>query len=157
MQPQRLRTPAPDPGRPIPPPVNLNPRIRDFLEAVHAVTLGTSGPDGEPHQAVAWYRLDPDDRILLNSRWPRRWPTDLSRDGRCSLAILDEADQGHWVGLAGVVETRIDDLEAARDDICALAVRYGDDGPETFARFRSQPRVSFRIRITAVHDHLGDE
>lgn len=157
MQTQRVRTPAPDPGRPIPPPVHLSPRVRAFLEAPHAVTIGTTGPDGEPHQAVAWYRLEPDDRILLNSRWPRRWPTDLSRDGRCSLAILDGSDAMLWVGLAGVVETRIDDLEAARDDICALAVRYGDDGPETITRFRSQPRVSFRVRITAVHDHLGDE
>ncbi|HSO30790.1 MAG TPA: pyridoxamine 5'-phosphate oxidase family protein [Candidatus Sulfomarinibacteraceae bacterium] len=140
----------------MPAPVHLSPRVRAFLLAPHAVTIGTTGPDGEPHQAVAWYRLDPDDRILLNSRWPRRWPTDLSLDGRASLAILDGANAIRWVGLAAVVETRIDDLEAARDDICALAVRYGDDGPDTIARFRSQPRVSFRMRITGVHDHLGD-
>lgn len=157
MQPQRIRDQAPDPGRPHTAPVRLSPRVRAFLEGVHPVTLGTTGPDGEPHQAVAWYRLDPDDRILLNSRWPRRWPTDLSRDGRCSLAILDGVDPMRWVGLSTVVETRIDDLEAARNDICALAVRYGDDDAATFARFRSQPRVSFRVRITGVHDHLGDE
>jgi PPOX class probable F420-dependent enzyme len=157
VQPQRLRTPAPDPDRPIPPPVHLSARVRAFLEAPHPVTIGTTGPDGEPHQAVAWYRLDPDDRVLLNSRWPRRWPTDLSRDGRCSLAILDGTDQMRWVGLSAVVETRVDDLDAARDDICALAVRYGDDDPDTIARFRTQPRVSFRVRITGVHDHLGDE
>ena len=157
MQPQRLRTPAPDPGRPLPAPVTPSSRVRTFLKAVHPVTIGTSGPDGEPHQAVAWYRLEPDGTILLNSRWPRRWPTDLSRDGRCSLAILDAADPMRWVGLSGVVEVRIDDLEQARDDICDLAVRYGDDSPELFARFRSQPRVSFRIRITAIHDHLGDD
>lgn len=140
----------------MPAPVHLSPRVRAFLAAPHTVTIGTTGPDGEPHQAVAWYRLDPDDRILLNSRWPRRWPTDLSLDGRCSLAILDGANTIRWVGLAAVVETRIDDLEAARDDICALAVRYADDDRETIARFRSQPRVSFRMRITGVHDHLGD-
>lgn len=157
MQSQRLRTPAPNPDRPLPAPVHLSPRVRAFLEAPHAVTIGTTGPDGEPHQAVAWYRLDPDDRVLLNSRWPRRWPTDLSRDGRCSLAILDGSDSMRWIGLAAVVETRIDDLDAARDDICALAVRYNDADPETIARFRSQPRVSFRMRITGVHDHLGDE
>jgi len=157
MQSQRIRTPAPDPDRRLPQPAHLSGRVRTFLEAVRAVTIGTSGPDGEPHQAVAWYRLDPDDRILLNSRWPRRWPTDLSRDGRCSLAILDSADPMRWVGLAGVVETRIDDIEVARDDICALAVRYGDDDPATIARFRTQPRVSFRVRISAVHEHLGDE
>jgi hypothetical protein len=141
----------------MPPAANLSPRVRAFLKAVHPVTIGTSGPDGEPHQAVAWYRLEPDGTILLNSRWPRRWPTDLSRDGRCSLAILDAADPMRWVGLSGVVEARVDDLETAREDICELAVRYGDDSPEIFARFRSQPRVSFKVRITAIHDHLGDD
>lgn len=157
MQPQRLRTPPPDPERPLPPPAGLSARVRSFLANALPVTIGTSGEDGEPHQAVAWYRLESDDRVLLNSRWPRRWPTDLSRDGRCSLAVLDAADPMRWVGLAAVVETRIDDLDAARDDICALAVRYRDDDPDTIARFRSQPRVSFRLRITAVHDHLGTE
>lgn len=137
--------------------VRLSPRLREFLDAPRIVTIGTSGPDGEPHQAVAWYRLEPDDRILLNSRWPRRWPSDLVRDGRCSLAILDDTDQMRWVGLAAVVDERIDDIETARDDICALAVRYGDDDPATFARFRSQPRVTFLVRIVGAHDHLGDE
>ena len=61
------------------------------------------------------------------------------------------------MGLSGVVEARVDDLETAREDICELAVRYGDDSPEIVARFRSQPRVSFKVRITAIHDHLGDD
>ena len=131
--------------------------VRAFLEAPRVATIGTSGADGEPHQAVAWYRLDPDDRILLNSRSPRRWPADLVRDGRVSLAVTDETDGLRWVGLAGEVETVIDELETARDDICALAARYDDTNPKTLADFRTQPRISFRIRITRVHDHLEDE
>ncbi|MEO7663694.1 MAG: pyridoxamine 5'-phosphate oxidase family protein [Candidatus Limnocylindrales bacterium] len=146
----------PGAGAPLPAAARLSPRVRTFLVAPRAVTIGTSGPDGEPHQAVAWYRLEADDRILLTSRWPRRWPSDLVRDGRCSLAILDAEDSMRWVGLAGVVEERIDDEERARDDICALAVRYGDEDPATMARFRTQPRVSFLVRITGAHDHLGD-
>lgn len=130
--------------------------IRRFLDAPRVATLATTGADGEPHQAVVWYRLDPDDRILLNSRSPRRWPADLLRDGRLSLAIVDEADGQRWVGLSAVVETVIDDVEAARDDICALAERYDDADPETLATFRSQPRISFRIRVTQVHDHRDD-
>lgn len=140
----------------LPDPVSLPDRIRDFLEAPHVASIGTTGEDGAPHQAIAWYRLDPDDRILLNSRPPRRWPADLLRDGRVSLAVLDGADAMRWVGLTGVVESVIDDVETARDDICALAVRYGDEDPATMAAFRTQPRISFRIRITAVHDHLED-
>jgi PPOX class probable F420-dependent enzyme len=134
--------------------VVIPPVVRDFLEAPHIAVVGTTGADGAPHQAVAWFRLDPDDRILLNSRAPRRWPDDLRRDGRCSLAVPDESDPLRWVGLTGEVETIVDDVERARDDICALAERYDDTDPRTIAEFRTQARVSFRIRIVAVHDHL---
>ncbi|HEX5589042.1 MAG TPA: pyridoxamine 5'-phosphate oxidase family protein [Candidatus Limnocylindrales bacterium] len=137
--------------------VSIPPRVRAFLEQPHVAAIATASSDGEPHQAATWYRLEPDGRILLNSRWPRRWPTELSRDGRCSLAVIDARDGYRWVGLNGVVESRVDDLERAREDICELAVRYGDDDPETLAMFRNQPRVSFRLRITRIHDHLGDE
>lgn len=140
----------------LPDPVSLSDRIRDFLDEPHVASIGTTGEDGTPHQAIAWYRLDPDHRILLNSRAPRRWPADLLRDGRVSLAVLDGGDSLRWVGLTGFVEMVIDDVETARDDICTLAVRYGDEDPATMAAFRTQARISFRIRITAVHDHLGD-
>ncbi len=128
--------------------------VRRFLEAPHVVSVGTTGADGEPHQAIAWYRLDPDGRILLNSRYPRRWPADLQRDPRVSLAVLDGQDSMRWVGITGVVETVIDDVEQARDDICALAVRYDDAEADRLADFRTQARISFRIRIVSIHDHL---
>jgi len=141
----------------LPPAAELPPRVRAFLEAPRVATIATSGADGEPHQAATWYRLEGDGRILVNSRWPRRWPTELTRDGRCSLSIIDAADGIRWVGLNAVVEARIDDLDTARDHICELAVRYDDAAARTLAMFRSQPRVSFVLRITRVHDHLGDE
>lgn len=134
----------------------LSGRIRAFLAEPNYATLATAGTDGEPHQAVIWYRLDPDDRILINSRSPRRWPADLQRDGRCSLAVTDLHDPMRWVGLQATVEEVTEDVEQARDDIVALAVRYDDAGDETVARFRSQPRISFRLRIVRAHDHLED-
>jgi PPOX class probable F420-dependent enzyme len=139
-----------------PEPAAIPDRIRDFLAEPNVATVGTVGEDGSPHQAVAWFRLDPDGRVLLNSRSPRRWPADLRRDGRVSLAVIDTADARRWVGLSGVLETIVDDLDTARGDICELAARYHDDAPAQLAEFRTQQRVSFRIRITAVHDHLED-
>jgi PPOX class probable F420-dependent enzyme len=143
--------PAPKPA-----PSALPDRVRAFLGAPNVVTIGTTGQDGAPHQAVAWFRLEPDDRILLNSRYPRRWPADLQRDPRVSLAIQDAADPMAWVGLSGTVDTIVDDVDTAREDICALAARYDDAAPARLAEFRTQPRISFRIRIATVHDHLGD-
>lgn len=118
--------------------------------------LGTSGPDGEPHQAVIWYRLDPDDRILVNSRTPRRWPAELRASGRASLAFTDLDDPMRWVGVQVVLEEVIDDVARAREDIVELAVRYDEADDESVATFRSQERISFRLRITAIHDHLEE-
>ncbi len=132
----------------------IAPHVRAFLDGARIAVIGTTGADGEPHQAAAWYRLDPDDRILLNSRYQRRWPADLQRDGRVSLAVLDAEDPLRWIGIGGLVETVIDDVDRAREDICDLAIRYDDAAAETLAEFRTQARISFRVRILRVHDHL---
>jgi PPOX class probable F420-dependent enzyme len=133
----------------------LLPHLRAFLEAPRVASIATTGADGQPHIAVAWYRLEPDDRILLNSRSPRRWPADLLRDPRLAIAVIDEEDDGRWVGLTGLVETVIDDVEVARADIVALAHRY--DGPDAdVADFLTQARITFRVRIVRVHDHLDE-
>jgi PPOX class probable F420-dependent enzyme len=141
----------------LPPPATVSKRVRAFLERPLYPTLATVGDDGTPHQAVIWYRLESDGRILVNSRAPRRWPTELQRDGRTSLAVTDLEDPFRWVGLQAVVEEVIDDVAAAREDIVALAVRYDEDDAESVARFRTQQRISFRLRIVAVHDHLDDD
>ncbi len=140
----------------LPPAAALSDRVREFLQGQLYPVLATSVVDGEPHQAVIWYRLDADDRILVNSRSPRRWPAELRASGRASLAFTDLADPMRWVGVQAVVEEVIDDVPRAREDIVALAVRYDEDDPESVARFRTQERISFRLRITAVHDHLEE-
>ena len=135
----------------------LTDRVREFLDRPHFASLGTTGADGAPHQAVIWYRLDPDGRVTINSREGRRWPADLKRDPRVSIAVFWGEDPNRWVGITGLVDEVVDDVEQARDDIVALAHRYGDATPGSIATFRSQQRVSFRIRITGIHDHLQDD
>lgn len=127
-----------------------------FVAGPQFVSVATLDPDGAPRQAVAWYRLEPDGRILLNSRTPRRWCANLVREPRVSLSIIDLADPYRWVGMTGVVEEVVDDVDRARNDIVALAHRYRPEGvdPEDEAAFRSQQRVTFLVRITGVHDHL---
>jgi hypothetical protein len=72
--------------------------------------------------------------------------------------VIDPADGQVWLGMTGVVDEVIEDVERARDDIVALAHRYHPEGPteESIATFRTQPRVTFLVRITGVHDHLED-
>ena len=140
----------------LPPAATLSERVQAFLGQPLYPTLATAGADGEPHQAVIWFRLELDGRILVNSRSPRRWPAELRRSGRGSLAVTDLEDPFRWVGLQVVVETVIDDVAQAQDDIVSLAEHYDEADEDSVARFRSQDRMSFRLRIVTVHDHLED-
>jgi PPOX class probable F420-dependent enzyme len=135
----------------------LSERVRDFLAQPHFASLATVGESGAPNQAIVWYRLEPDDRILVNSKVGRRWPANLQRDGRANLAVFLAADPNRWVGITGTVDEVVDDVEQARDDIVALAHRYDDASDDSIRSFRSQPRITFRIRIDRVHDHLQDD
>ena len=136
------------------PTIVLSPRIREFIAAPHYASLATTDADGSPRQAVIWYLLDGDE-LVVNSRVGRRWPTNLLRDGRVYVAVFDEADPMHWVGLLGTAEPMRDQPQA-QADIAAMARRYEDAeaAAESIRAFEQQERISFRIRVRAVHDHL---
>jgi len=140
----------------LPPQAELPDHVREFLAKPLYAAISTVGAGRAPHQAVIWYRLEPDGRVLVNSRMPRRWPEELERERQASLAFVDLEDPLRWVGLQCVVETVVDDVEQARDDIVALSVRYGEEDEDSTAAFRSQQRISFRLRPIAVADHLDD-
>ncbi len=140
-------------------PSALSPRIRDFLAATRFVSLATADPDGSPRQAVVWYRLDGDE-IVVNSKVGRRWPANVLRCPRVSLAVADAADGYRWVGLSGTA-TPITDQPTAQADIAEMARRYHADDPAKAERliadrFERQERISFRISIHSVHDHMDD-
>ncbi len=139
-------------------PITLTPAHVEFLGGRHFATVATLDDDGSPRQAVIWYRLEADGRILLNSSHPRRWPRNLLRDGRVSIAIPDVADPHRWLGFTGVVDEVVEDVAQARDDIVALAHRYSKDGtvnPASEAGFRSQQRITFLVLLLGIHDHLA--
>ena len=139
---------------------SLPAHVRAFLSEPRFASVSTVDDDGAPRQAIVWFLLD-GDTIVLNSLDGRRWPSNLRRDPRVSIAVTDGVQQS-WVGLTGTVEV-VDDQAQAQADIAAMARRYeptGDppDAEELIARrFSKQKRVSFRLRPTAIHDHLeGD-
>lgn len=145
----------------MPDPTSFTAPVHAFLAVPRRfMTLATVDPDGTPRQAVVWYRLDPDGRIVLNSADGRRWPANLRREPRCALSVMDGADGYAFVALIGRVVETIDDQAVAQADIAGLARAYhGDDKARTEAalcRFRTQHRVSFRIEITSVYEHLED-
>ena len=138
--------------------VALPDAIRAFLASgLQFATIATVDPDGGPRQAVIWYTLDGDD-LIINSAVGRRWPANLVRDPRVSVAVADAHDGYRWVGLTGVAEP-VTDQPTAQADIAAMARRYHADEPDEAERlirdrFERQERISFRVRASAIHDHL---
>jgi PPOX class probable F420-dependent enzyme len=135
----------------------LPEHLRTFLDDIHFATISTLDPDGMPRQAVIWYTLDGDE-LIINSAVGRRWPTNLLRDPRISIAIADRHDGYRWVGLVGRVGV-VDDQPTAQADIAGMSRRYHADDPEEAEalirdRFERQARISFRIRLGQVYEHL---
>ncbi len=133
--------------------------IRAFLASgLHFATIATIDPDGTPRQAVIWYTLDGDE-FVINSAVGRRWPANLLRDTRISMAITDQ-DGYRWIGLTGVAEP-VTNQPTAQADIADMARRYHADEPGEAERliadrFQRQERISFRVRAHAFHEHLDD-
>jgi hypothetical protein len=134
--------------------VELAANVRSFLAASppRYATLATINRDGSPHQIVIWF-LVRGDAIVVNSRRGRRWPSNLERDGRASLAVYEAEDN---VLLACALE-RLYYGEAAQADLAEMAHRY--DTPEVaereIRRFWTEDRVTFILRPTKVSIH-GD-
>jgi hypothetical protein len=140
-------------------PVELPDNLRSFIGATpprHAV-IATVDPDGTPHQVVIWYRFEPGDagadRLVVNSLAGRRWPTNLERAGRASLAVHTGQDA---VSVLCEVE-RVYGGDAALADISEMARRYyePDAAERSIRTFSAQQRVTFVLRPTRVHVH-GD-
>ena len=130
--------------------------VRTFLSEPHYATVATIDADGGPRQATVWFRFEGDD-VILNSLAGRTWPNNLLRDGRVSIAVRAGGDGYQWVGVNGVAEP-ITDQTIAQADIAEMAGRYHAHEPEVVAgkvaRFQTQERIGFRIRVQAIHDHL---
>ena len=133
------------PATPLPDP------IRAFLAEPRVAAIATLNPDGSPHQAVVWFALD-GDFLMINSRRERRWPQNLARDGRISVAVHEGTQRSHWVGVKGHAELLHDGAEALAD-IQALARRYGGNA----ATFVGQNRVSYRIVVASTFEYGADE
>jgi PPOX class probable F420-dependent enzyme len=127
----------------------LPERIRDFLGAPRYAAISTLDVDGPPHQAIVWYGLE-DGGLLISSRAERRWPRNLLRDPRISLAIQDWDAPNHWVGLKGHA-TLVREGDGAIADIMSLARRYGGNPDQ----YRGQRRVSFLVSIERFFEYGG--
>ena len=126
-----------------------------FLEAPRFAVVATLNPDGSPVQAVIWYRLE-DDTIVFNSRIGRKWPSNLQRDSRASVTVVDGYD---YIEMRGEVEID-EDPELGQAVIAGLARRYQPNreaAKTQIAGFARERRVTFRLRPSGIFERLSND
>jgi PPOX class probable F420-dependent enzyme len=122
----------------------LNETVRKLIDDPNPAILGTINPDGSPQTSVVWVGRDGDD-LLISTAAGRRKETNLRRDPRASLTVIDQNDFQRYVEVRGTA-TITEDIGRR------LAVELGEhyEGPGAGQEYIELPPEVIRvvIRIT---------
>jgi PPOX class probable F420-dependent enzyme len=134
--------------------VQIDPKVRAFLEERRFAVLATINPDGTVQQSVMWYELR-GDHIMMNTARGRYKDRNLLNDLRISICVEDTY---RYVTVKGTAELNEDPAQG-QADIKALAVRY--EGPERAEEmvaesFGKQHRVSILLPLANIDAHGFD-
>ena len=99
-----------------------DPRIRKFFEEKNFAFLSSLMKDGSPHVTPTWVDIE-DDNILINTALGRIKQTNISRDPRIALSIIDRDNQYEMVTVRGKVTEQITG-DVAEKHIDKLARKY---------------------------------
>lgn len=120
-----------------------DPRIREFFEGKNFAFLSSLMKDGSPHVTPTWVDIE-DDNILINTALGRIKQTNISRDPRIALSIIDQDNQYEMVTIRGKVTEQITG-DVAEKHIDKLARKYinQDKYPR---RSKNEQRVILKIK-----------
>jgi PPOX class probable F420-dependent enzyme len=120
-----------------------DPRIREFFEGKNFAFLSSLMKDGSPHVTPTWVDIEDDD-ILINTALGRIKQTNISRDPRIALSIIDQDNQYEMVTIRGKVTEQITG-DVAEKHIDKLARKYInlDKYPR---RSKNEQRVILKIK-----------
>jgi PPOX class probable F420-dependent enzyme len=104
--------------------VTLTDEQAELLLEPNFATVGTVGADGSPQLSIVWVDWDGKD-VLFNTAAGRAKPSNLTRDPRVSVLVLDRRDGYRWVAVRGRAELTPD---GADEHIDKLARKYTGEG-----------------------------
>jgi PPOX class probable F420-dependent enzyme len=117
---------------------------RGLVDGPNTGVLATINPDGAPQTSVVWVGRDGDD-VLISTTAGLRKETNLRRDPRASLLIVDKDDPARYVEIRGTATV-------SEDVGRALAVQLNEKyvGPGAGQEYLALPPEIVRavIRIT---------
>src|SRR5262249_47975712 len=81
----------------------LNDSVRDVIDGAHIAILATSNPDGRPQSSVIFIKRD-GDTVLFSTIKGRLKTSNMARDARVSLVVVDKNKAGRYVEIRGAVD-----------------------------------------------------
>jgi len=126
----------------------LTEQQREFLQNPFVGVVTTLRPDGSPHSTVVWVDAL-DGKAAFNTALGRVKPSNMERDPRVSMLVVDPGDPYRWLSVDGRVSVTAD---GADDHIDRLAKKYldADSYPN---RKPGEVRVTVTIDASRVDAH----
>src|SRR3954452_15648954 len=93
--------------------------VSELLEKPNHAVLSTINADGSVHSAVVWLNTE-DGKVAVNSSRGRAWPTNLERDPRATLVVINQENPYEYVEIKG----RATEAEGAEEHIDTLAQKH---------------------------------
>jgi PPOX class probable F420-dependent enzyme len=115
------------------------PGVSDLLTKPNHAVLSTLNEDGSVHNAVVWLNVE-GDKVAINSARGRVWPTNLERDPRANLLVINESNPYEYVEIKGTTA----EAEGGDEHIDTLAQKYLDQEKYPW-RAEGEERVKFRL------------
>jgi PPOX class probable F420-dependent enzyme len=97
-----------------------DPGVRELLAAPNHAVISTLNPDGSILSTVVWVDVA-DGLLAVNSAVGRRWPTNLERDPRVTLTVVDQQNPYRYAEVRGLAAGTD---QGALEHIHALAHKY---------------------------------
>src|ERR687890_905094 len=129
----------------------LEGRVRELLEQPNFVAVATNSEDGAPDVKVVWADVQ-NDHVVLNSAEGRKWPSNLRRDPRVTVTVVNHENPYEYAVIRGRLAE--DTHEGADENIDKLAKKYLNEDKYPF-RQEGEQRVIFRIAPQQVTVHGG--
>jgi PPOX class probable F420-dependent enzyme len=97
-----------------------DPQVAHLLAEPHHAVISTLNEDGSVHSTVVWVDVV-DGKVAVNTAVGRTWPTNLERDPRITLVVLDQGNPYEYVEVRGRARGT---TEGADEHIDRLAKKY---------------------------------
>ena len=113
--------------------------VSELLAKPNHAVLSTINKDGSVHNAVVWLSTE-DGKVAVNTARGRKWPTNLERDPRANLLVINQDNPYEYVEIAGGVS----EAPGGEEHIDRLAQKYINQEKYPW-RAEGEERVKFHI------------